>query len=157
MYIKVVTNVLHFFNYNKIENTNGSNHVILNSIECGLAFIYASFSIGNLKEGTILVLVMNFLTLLKLIFGNFKNSINLRDKYEEKYLKRPGLIFKSAYDYKLIIEFCIIAFALIPFWVQGFVLEEHIIKGFAGIIIILVFLESLMNTFSELFKASIDI
>ena len=95
--------------------------------------------------------------MLRLIIGNFKNSINLRDKYEKKYLKRPGLLFKSAYDYKLIIELCVIAFTLIPFWVQGIIFEDHIIRGFAGIIISLGFLENLINIFAELFKANIDI
>lgn len=156
-YIKVITNILHFFNYNKIESPDGVNHIILNVIELLLALTYASISVWKLSTVTNLVLILNFLTLLRLVVGNFKNSINLRDKYEEKYLKRPGLLFKSAYDYKLIIELCIIAFSLVPFWVQGVLFEEHIIRGFAGIIIILGFWENLINVLAELFKASIDI
>lgn len=156
-YIKVVTNILCFFNYNKIENADGVNHIILNIIDVALAFAYLSISVWKLSTVTNLVLIMNFLTLLRLIVGNFKNSINLRDKYEKKYLKRPGLLFKSAYDYKLIFELCIIAFSLIPFWIQGVMFEEYVIRGFAGTIIILGFLENLINVFAELFKASIDI
>lgn len=156
-YVKIVTNILHLFNYNKIENVNGSNHILLNVVDLILAFAYALLSVCKLDTVTRLVLIMNFLTLSRLIVGNFKNSIILRDKYEEKYLKRPGLLFKSAYDYKLIVELCVIAFTLIPFWIQGVILEEHIIRGFAGIIIILGFLENLINVFAELFKVSVDI
>lgn len=157
IYINVVTNILHFFNYNQIENANGVNHARLNFIDFVLALTYALISAWKLETVTNLVLIMNFITLLRLIIGNFKNSINLRDKYEKKYLKRPGLLFKSAYDYKLIIELCVIAFTLIPFWVQGIIFEDHIIRGFAGIIISLGFLENLINIFAELFKANIDI
>lgn len=156
-YVKIITNILHLFNYNKIENANGNSHIILNTVDLILAFIYALLSVWKLNTVTNLVLIMNFLTLSRLIVGNFKNSIILRDKYEEKYLKRPGLLFKSAYDYKLIIELCVIAFTFIPFWVQGVILKKHIIRGFAGIIIVLGFLENLINVFVELFKASIDI
>lgn len=157
IYINVVTNVLHFFNYNRIENANGVNHAILNFTDFVLALTYALISAWKLKTVTNLVLVMNFIMLLRLIIGNFKNSINLRDKYEKKYLKRPGLTFKSAYDYKLIIELCVIAFTLIPFWAQGIIFEKHIIRGFAGVIIFLGFLENLINIFAELFEANIDI
>lgn len=157
IYKKSITNVLHFFNYNKIENEKGSSHVVVNVIDLALAFTYSFISIWKLKEVTTLVLIINFLTLLRLIVSNIKNSINLRDKYEKKYLKRPGLLFKSAYDYKIIIELCVIAFSLTPFWVQGIVFEEHLVRGFAGIIIILGFLENLINILVELFKASIDI
>lgn len=156
-YIKVITNILHFFNYNKIENPDGVNHIILNVIDLVLALTYASISVWKLNMVTNLVLILNLLTLLRLVIGNLKKSINLREKYEEKYLKRPGLLFKSAYDYKLIIELCTIAFSLVPFWAQGVLFEEHIIRGFAGIIITLGCGENLINVFAELFKASIDI
>lgn len=157
IYICVVTNILHLFNYNKIENATGGNHIILNIFDFILMLVYAVISLWKLNTVTGLVLIMNFITLLRLIVGNFKGSINLRDKYEKKYLERPGLRFKSAYDLKLIIDLCVIAFSLIPFWIQGFLLEEHIIRGFAGTIIILGFGENLINVFSELFKASMDI
>lgn len=146
-----------FFNYNQIENENGVNHAILNFIDLVLALTYALLSVWKLGTVTNFVLIINFITLLRMIIDNFKNSINLRDKYEKKYLKRPGLLFKSAYDYKLIIELCVIAFALIPFWVQKIVFEEHVIRGFAGIIIFLGFMENLINVFAELFQANIDI
>lgn len=157
IYRKAVMNVLHFFNYNKIENKNGSCYVLLNTMDLVLAIVYALISICKLKTVTNLVLIINFLTLLRLIVGNIKNSINLRDKYKEMYLKRPGLLFKSAYDYKLIIDLCVIAFTLVPFWFQGIVFEEHIIRGFAGIIILLGFFENFINIIAELFKASIDL
>lgn len=157
LYREKVIYILHFFNYNKIENADGVNHVVLNIADIGLAFIYASISIWKLKTVTNLVLWMNFLTLLRLIVNNIKNSINLRDKYKEKYLRKPGLLFKSAYDYKLIFELSIIAFSLVPFWIQGVIFEEHIIRGFAGTIIILGFVENIINMLVELFKASIDI
>lgn len=157
IYISAVTNILCFFNYNQIENENGVNHAILNFIDLVLALTYALLSVWKLGTVTNFVLIINFITLLRRIIDNFKNSINLRDKYEKKYLKRPGLLFKSAYDYKLIIELCVIAFALIPFSVQKIVFEEHVIRGFAGIIIILGFLENLINVFAELFQANIDI
>lgn len=157
IYISAVTNILCFFNYNQIENENGVNHAILNFIDLVLALTYALLSVWKLGTVTNFVLIINFITLLRWIIDNFKNSINLRDKYEKKYLKRPGLLFKSAYDYKLIIELCVIAFALIPFWVQKIVFEEYVIRGFAGIIIFLGFMENLINVFAELFQANIDI
>lgn len=86
-----------------------------------------------------------------------EKSINLRDKYKEKYLKKPGLSYKSAYDYKLIIECCVIAFSLMPFWIQGMLLENYVIRGFAGTIIILGFLENYINIHAELFKARIEV
>ncbi len=156
-YIDTVTIILQFFNYNKIENAMGSSHVILNTLDLALALTYALISFWKLSTVTSVVLTINFLTLLRFIVGNLKNSISLRDKYNSKYLRRPGLLFKSAYDIKLIIEFCVIAFSLVPFWIQGNLLEENVIRGFAGIIIFLGFFENLINVFAELFKADIDI
>lgn len=157
IYICVVTNILHFFNYNKIEDAKGINHVILNSIDFILMLAYASISIWKLSTVSKLVLIMNFITLSRLIVGNIKGSLNLRDKYEKKYLKRPGLLFKPAYDIKLIIELCLVAFLLIPFWIQGMLLEEAVIQIFATMVIILGFGENLINVFVQLFNASIDI
>lgn len=156
LYIKAVTHILCFLNYNKFENSDGANHVILNGADLVLAFVYALVSVWKLSSVTNYVLAVNLLTLVRLMLGNLKKSISLRDKYEEKYLKRPGLSFKSAYDIKLIIEFCVIAFSLVPFCFQGALLEEHTIRSFAGIIIALGFMENLINIFIELFKASQD-
>lgn len=156
-YKKAVIVILHFLNYNKIENESGSNHIVLNLCDLGLALLYAGISIWKLKTVTSLVLLMNLLTLVRLMVGNLKKSINLRDKYKEKYLKKPGLSYKSAYDLKLIVEFCVIAFSLMPFWIQGMVLEDYVIRTFAGTIIILSFLENYINIHVELFKASIEV
>ena len=57
----------------------------------------------------------------------------------------------------MIVELCVIAFTLIPLWIQEVIFEEHIIGGFVEIIIILGFWENLTNVFAELFKASVDI
>lgn len=155
-YKKVVITVLHFLNYNKIEDESGSNHIVLNLFDLGLALVYAGISIWKLKTVTGLVLVMNLLTLVRLMVGNLKKSINLRDKYKEKYLKKPGLSYKSAYDLKLVIEFCVIAFSFMPFWIQGIVLEDYVIRALAGTIIILSFMENYINIHVELFKAGIE-
>lgn len=157
-YIDAVTNILHFLNYNKIEKTDGNNRIVLNSIDLAIAFSYVVVSFYKLDTVTAkLVFIINLLTLSRLMMGNIKNSVNLRDAYKEKYLKRPGLEFKSAHDLKLIIEFCVIAFELVPFCIQGDMLEENTIQVFAGTVIIIGFLENLISVFIELFKASIDI
>lgn len=156
-YRKAGLGLLHFLNYNKIENEGGSNHIILNLIDLLLALSYAGISIWKLNSVTLLVLVINLLTLARLIVGNFKKTINLRDKYKEKYLKKPGLLYKSAYDLKLVVEFCVIAFSLMPFWIQGKLQEDSVIRAFAGIIIVLGFLENYINIQAELFKANIEV
>lgn len=156
-YKKVVLAILHFFNYSKIENENGSSHFALNICDLGLALLYAGISIWKLNKVTSLVLLINLITLTRLMLGNLKKSINLRDKYTEKYLRKPGLSYKSAYDLKLVIEFCVIAFSLMPYWVQGLLFEDHVIRTFAGISIILSFLENYINIHVELFRASIEV
>ena len=156
-YKKVVLAILHFFNYSKIENENGSSHFALNICDLGLALLYAGISIWKLNKVTSLVLLINLITLTRLMLGNLKKSINLRDKYTEKYLRKPGLSYKSAYDLKLVIEVCVIAFSLMPYWVQGLLFEDHVIRTFAGISIILSFLENYINIHVELFRASIEV
>lgn len=156
-YTKLSISILRFLNYNKIEDENGSYHVILNTADFLFSALYVGVSIWKLSSVTEVVLLMNLLTLLRLIVGNLKKSMYLRDSYEEKYLTRPGLAFKSAYDFKLIFELCVIAFSLVPFWVQGVVFEEHIIRGFAGVIILLGFLENIINILAELFKAKVEV
>lgn len=156
-YRKAGIGLLHFLNYNKIENEGGSNHIILNLIDLFLALSYAGISIWKLNSVTLLVLVINLLTLARLMVGNFKKTINLRDKYKEKYLKKPGLLYKSAYDLKLVVEFCVITFCLMPFWIQGKLQEDSVIRTFAGIIIVLGFLENYINIQAELFKANIEV
>ena len=157
LYITVVVNILQFFNYNKIENEKGTNHVVLNVIDLLLAFIYLLFSYWKLKEVTAFVFVMNLLTLSRLIVSNIKNSISMREQYVKVYLKRPGLRFKSAYDIKLAIDFCVIAFTFVPFWLQGVAFEEYVIRSCVGTIIFIGFIENLINIFVALFQASIEI
>ena len=157
-YKKVVLAILHFFNYSKIENENGSSHFALNICDLGLALLYAGIRELRLQPPfCLLVLLINLITLTRLMLGNLKKSINLRDKYTEKYLRKPGLSYKSAYDLKLVIEFCVIAFSLMPYWVQGLLFEDHVIRTFAGISIILSFLENYINIHVELFRASIEV
>ena len=157
IYMSISKLVLHFFNYNNIKNESGTNHVILNILDMIFTVAYASISFWKLKDITILVFIVNFLTLLRLIVGNIKNSLNIRDKYEEKYLTRPGLLFKSAYDYKLICELGVVVFTLIPFAIQGVVFEETVIRAFASIIIGLVLAENILNILVELFDAKMEI
>ncbi len=154
-YKKMTMGVLHFLNYNKIGNENGSNHIFINILDLLIALIYAAISIWKLKSVTGLVLGMNLLTLIRLMLGNLKKSIHYRDEYENKYLKRPGLIYKSANDIKFMVECCVIAFLLVPFWIQGMIYEDYVIRSFAGTIIILSFLENVINVHVELFEASI--
>lgn len=156
-YKKVVIYILRFLNYNKIGNENGSYHFVLNMIDLLLAIVYASISMWNLKSVTILVLVMNSVTLGKLIVSNLKNSINLRKKYETEYLSKPGLSYKSAYDIKLIIEFCVIFFIFAPFGIQGILLKKSVIRTFAGIVIWLSFLESFINIHVDMFEADMEL
>lgn len=136
---------------------NGSCHWKLNVADVILAFIYASISLWQLSAITNWVLAMNLLTLGRLIITNIKGSKHLREKYEDEYHKKQGLLFKSAYDYKLIIEACIVAFALVPFWVQGVGFDEPVVRGFAGVVIILGLVENYINIHTELFKASMDV
>lgn len=157
LYQQSIKSILHFFNYNKIEDINGTTHIALNVCDMLLASVYAGISYWKLYEVTFLVLAVNFLTLLRLALGSFKKSINIRDQYEAAYLSRPGLRFKSAHDIKLIIELCVIAFSLMPFVFQGVILETYVIRSFAMVIISLSLADNFLNIFAELFKASMDI
>lgn len=157
LYKKIMLNVLHWLNYNKIENEEGSCHVILNVLDLLLATIYASISIYKLKSVSSIVLILNLITLSRYILDNFKQSSNLRRKYKEKYLKTINLEYKSIYDIKLIIEFTIIAFSLTPYWPQGKLFDEYVIRSFAGTVICLSFVESFIKINTELFEASVEI
>lgn len=157
LYVRIVKGILHFFNYNKIDNENGKNHLFLNTIDLLLALTYLSVSIWNLKPITNIVLLMNLLTLFRLIINNVKGSVNMRHKYEKVHLIKPGLLFKTAYDYKIIIETSVLFFMSIPFWIQGIIFNDYTIYSFAITVIILGFLENLINIFVELFEASTDI
>lgn len=149
--------MLHFFNYNHLDNPSGNSHMILNTIDFGLATAYMIVSLWKLKTVTKLVVLLNLLTFSRLIVANFKKSVNLRDKYEKRYLRRPGLLFKSSYDFKLIIELCIIASTIVPSCVTGTLFEDASIQTFAGMVIISGFLENTLNILSELFKATMNI
>lgn len=155
VYQITIKKILEFLNYNEIKNEKGNSHWVLNVIDILLAASYMVFSIVRLKDVSIVILIINGLTLTRLMIGNLKQSILLRDKYEELYNKRPGLLFKSAHDLKLIIELCAIGLVLIPFAALGQITNIMVIKAFAGIIIAFGFIESLINSFVVLFKASI--
>lgn len=157
LYKNVIIALLRLFNYNKIKNENGNTHVVLNILDIILVSAYAFVSYWKLRDVSLLVLVVNFLTLMKLMLCNIKKSINVRDQYREKYLHDPGLSFKSAHDIKLIIELCTIAFSFIPFLIQGVALESHVIRSFAIVIISLGLADNILNIFIELFEADMEI
>lgn len=156
-YVQMATTVLHFFNYNQIKNQNGSCHVLLNAFDFGLTITYATLSIYKLDTVTTLVFAINFLTLLRLMVANFKHSINLRKMYKNVYLEKPGLLFKSAHDIKLIIECCVIGFSLFPFWLASIELREEIVRNFSLIVIFLGFFEHFIDILVELFEANMTI
>lgn len=157
LYTTAVINILQFFNYNKIENKKGTNQAALNIIDFILALAYLVYSLRKLEDVSSTVLGVNLLILSRLIIGNLKGSVKIRKQYEDLYLRKPGLCFKSAFDIKLIIDFCVIAFALLPFCFQAVVFEESVIRSFAGIVTVLGFIENLLNIFPALFQASMAI
>lgn len=156
-YVQMSTIVLHFFNYNQIKNQNGSCHVVVNAIDFALTIIYAILSIWKLDTITTAVFAVNMLTLSRLMVANLKHSINLREMYREAYLEKPGLLFKSAHDIKLIIECCIIGLLLVPFWHSGIVLREEVMRSVSLIVIFLSFFEHFIDILVELFEASMTI
>lgn len=156
-YKRLGTAVLHFFNYNKIENENGSNRVILNIFDMILAVAYAGISFSQLSSVSWLVFVINLITLSRLIAANVRNSYNIRDEYAQIYGKRPGMLLKSACDIKVMIELSVIFVMLMQFVIFGVVLEENVIRNFAMMVIAIALSENIMNVFVGLFKASMDI
>lgn len=157
LYTTAVINILQFFNYNKIENKAGTNQVSLNIIDFILSLAYLVYSLWKLKEVSTIVLWVNLLIASRLIISNLKGSMKIRKQYEKKYLQKPGLCFKSAFDIKLIIDFCVIAFGFLPFCFQGVVIEESVIRSFAGAVTALGFIENLLNILPALFQASMNI
>ena len=157
LYQRIVIGILKFFNYNRIEDTTGTTHPILNILDIFLAVAYAGISYWKLSSVTFLVLIINLITLLRLIFRGIKKSLDVRDKYEMVHLTRPDLRFKTVHDIKLIFELCVLVFFFGPFCILGAVFEAYVIQGFAMVIITFSLVDNFLSIFAELFKASMDI
>ena len=111
-----------------------------------------------ITEGvTLLLFIINIVILARMMVISLKGSIVLRNEFIKKYTNTPGLLFKSVHDYTFLIECCLIIFSLLPFWFIPPDWWNNLFQFFITLVIILGFLESLMNVFAELFKASISL
>ena len=157
IYRVIGVTILKFLNYNMIQNPNGSYHIVLNSIDFLLAISYLCVSFWKMGAVTVLVLIVNLITLCKLIVKDLKASSNLRNEYKKLYDKKPGLQYKSPYDFKLIVEFLLIIFTFVPTWIQGRILNDYTVQSFTILVIILSFTEHTINVLSDLFEAKISL
>ena len=160
LYKKIILTILHWLNYNKIENEEGSCHVIVNTVDLLLAIVYAFISIHNLKSVSSIICVLNLITLGRYILDNIKQTSHLYEKHCNKYFEKINFENKLFYNRKLIIELLIltiITLSLTPYWVSGILFEDYVIRRFAKAIIWLNLVESFIKINAELFEASVDV
>lgn len=143
-------------NFNKIENTDGNYHVVLNIIDFALAFFYLLISLIKLKSITLWVLLINAITLVKLMIKNLKLYLDLQNEFKNEYDKNFGLQYKTPYDFKLTAEILLIFFTFIPSIIRGEFFSDLTIHNFAISVIILSFIEHLINILTDLFRAGIS-
>ena len=153
--------ILRFLNYNCINNEDGTNHRVLNTIDIGLSLAYAIISFLSLGNMTILVFVLNLITALRLIFKELRLSSNLKAEFEKKTGEKVGTIYKSPHELKTIIEVSTLivgsAISFIVGWrAEGFAQGlEYFGLGLAFIMVFITLFEHIINVMVDYFEATV--
>lgn len=152
--------VLNFLNYNRIADKSGSTHVKLNTVDILLAFVYMAISFTALKKVTLLVLFTNMISALKLVFKDLRCALNLKAEYNERIGRNAGLVYKSPYELKTIIEAAILVSVVIIAFALGMrisfaIAMDYVTYSLTFIMIIITFIEHFINMMVDYFQANV--